>query len=58
MTLDHAIQYDIRARARLPEPVAPDRHDYLLTLIERLPPACRNTAEELLERLAAGERAA
>lgn len=59
MQLETAIRHDIAARARLPEPALTDRHaDYLASLIARLPPACRQTAETLIERLAAGERAA
>lgn len=58
MTLDTAIRHDIAARSRLPEPHQPDRDDYLLALIARLPPACRHTAEALIERMASDERAA
>lgn len=36
MTLDHAIQYDIRARSRLPEQPAPSMTDYLHRLAARL----------------------
>lgn len=59
MPFETAIAHDIRARARLPEPGLSDRRsDYLLSLIDSLPPACRHAAETLIERLAAEGRAA